>query len=151
MRRSISTLSIILSLISFPCLAQTGFDDRDTTQWIKIDTVEFKSNSTFLAYYGASSIQKIRVDRIGNSSWTAVFYVDKNLLINAVVAHHEPYGNERLYIEKYSFTNGTMTSWKACNEQVKKESKNYETEETRILGMFNDYFEEAQKHNSKKR
>src|SRR5688572_29625852 len=92
MKQSIFTLTIFLSLISFPSLAQTGFDDRDTTQWVKIDTVEFESNCTFLVFYSDSTIQKIRIDNIANSSWTSIFYLENNLLSKAVVVYNDPPG-----------------------------------------------------------
>lgn len=151
MKQSIFTVTIFLSLISFPSAAQTGFDDLDTSLWTKTDTVEFKSNYIFLVFYSDSSIQKIRVDMIGNSSWTGVFYVENNLLSNVVIVQDDPGGYERRYTEKYSFSNGRMTSWTDVmgNEQANQDSETYETEETRILAMFGDYFEKAKTHNSK--
>jgi len=150
MKRLLIILTTFLLLTTLTVFGQTGFNDFDSTRWTKIDTIEFRSDYSFYAFYKDSTIQKMRVDKIANSSWTAIFDLENNQLSGATFVYHDPGDNKRPPT-KYYFSNGKMTSWTDLwgNEQANRESESYKTEETRILAKFNEYFEQAKIHNLK--
>ena len=150
--KSIFSILIFAVLISFQGIGQTGYGYFDTRTWSKIDTIEFNSHFSLLAFE-KDSLQEIRADHIGNSSSTIVFQLLSNQLSTVVIVTDDPFREFRQTKSWYEFSKGKLMNWSEKGEfefnmNRTNSSLDFEDEENRILQIFRYYMKMLEVQNT---